>query len=86
MIEAVNERSFVYLSELVAENSDWFNQQRDTYGAILFRGFELETTDCPQQAQYSTTSQNSHRFRQYVQYSQYEASWVKERRFFLNRL
>ncbi|MDJ1171750.1 TauD/TfdA family dioxygenase [Roseofilum sp. BLCC_M154] len=43
VIEPVKERSFPVLSKLVRENSDWFNQQRDTYGAILFRGFEVES-------------------------------------------
>src|SRR4028119_6774 len=43
VIEPVKEKSFAFLTELVRENSDWFNQQLDTYGAILFRGFEVET-------------------------------------------
>ncbi|GEM_PF-2938554 len=42
VIEPVKEKSFGALTELVRDNSDWFNQQRDTYGAILFRGFEVE--------------------------------------------
>ncbi|MEM1170168.1 MAG: TauD/TfdA family dioxygenase [Cyanobacteria bacterium P01_H01_bin.35] len=43
VIEAVKEKSFTALAELVRENSDWFNKQQDNYGALLFRGFEVET-------------------------------------------
>lgn len=43
IIEPVKEKSFASLTELIRKNSNWFNQQRDTYGAILFRGFEVET-------------------------------------------
>ncbi|MGD1704142.1 TauD/TfdA family dioxygenase [Dapis sp. BLCC M229] len=43
IIEPVKEKSFTALAELVRENSDWFNRQQDIYGAILFRGFEVET-------------------------------------------
>ncbi|NEQ40173.1 MAG: hypothetical protein F6K40_29600 [Okeania sp. SIO3I5] len=43
VIEPVKEKSFTALAELVRQNSDWFNRQQDTYGALLFRGFEVET-------------------------------------------
>ena len=43
VIEPVKEKSFTALAELVRENSDWFNRQQDNYGALLFRGFEVET-------------------------------------------
>jgi alpha-ketoglutarate-dependent taurine dioxygenase len=42
VIEPVNEKSFTVLKALLNENSNWFNKQLDTYGAILFRGFEVE--------------------------------------------
>ncbi len=43
VIESVKDKSFSALAELVRENSDWFNRQQDNYGALLFRGFEVET-------------------------------------------
>ncbi len=42
VIEPVKEQSFAVLKALLSESYDWFNQQLDTYGAILFRGFEIE--------------------------------------------
>jgi len=42
VIEPVNEKSFTLLKALLNESCDWFNKQLDTYGAILFRGFEVE--------------------------------------------
>ncbi|MBR8837277.1 MAG: TauD/TfdA family dioxygenase [Stigonema ocellatum SAG 48.90 = DSM 106950] len=42
VIEPVQENSFAVLKGLLSESRDWFNQQLDTYGAILFRGFEVE--------------------------------------------
>jgi alpha-ketoglutarate-dependent taurine dioxygenase len=45
VIEPVNEKSFTVLKALLNESSDWFNKQLDTYGAILFRGFEVEDAE-----------------------------------------
>lgn len=45
VIEPVKEKSFAVLKGLLNESSDWFNQQLDTYGAILFRGFEVEDAE-----------------------------------------
>ncbi len=42
VIEPVKEKSLAVLKGLLSESSDWFNQQLDTYGAILFRGFDVE--------------------------------------------
>jgi Taurine catabolism dioxygenase TauD, TfdA family len=42
VIEPVNEKSFTLLKALLNESYDWFNKQLDTYGAILFRGFEVD--------------------------------------------
>jgi hypothetical protein len=42
VIEPVNEKSFTLFKALLKESYDWFNEQLDTYGAILFRGFEVE--------------------------------------------
>ena len=43
VIEPVQEKSFSALAELVRENRDWFHRQQDNCGALLFRGFEIET-------------------------------------------
>ena len=43
VIEPVQKKSFSVLAELVRENRDWFHRQQDNYGALLFRGFEIET-------------------------------------------
>ncbi|BAY24657.1 hypothetical protein NIES2100_44520 [Calothrix sp. NIES-2100] len=42
VIEPVYDKSFTVLKALLNESCDWFNKQLDTYGAILFRGFEVE--------------------------------------------
>ncbi len=42
VMEPINEKSFTVLKALLNESCDWFNKQLDTYGAILFRGFEIE--------------------------------------------
>ncbi|KAB8330998.1 hypothetical protein SD80_025865 [Scytonema tolypothrichoides VB-61278] len=42
VIEPVKEKSFAALKALLKESAQWFNKQLDTYGAILFRGFEVE--------------------------------------------
>lgn len=45
VIEPVNEKSFTLFKALLKESHDWFNKQLDTYGAILFRGFEVESAE-----------------------------------------
>lgn len=45
VLEPVNEKSFAVLKALVYENCDWLNKQLDKYGAILFRGFEVESAE-----------------------------------------
>jgi len=45
VIEPVTEKSFLALTTLVKKHSNWFNQQLDKYGAILFRGFEVEKAE-----------------------------------------
>lgn len=42
VIEPVKEKSFASLKLLLNENGAEFNKLLDTYGAILFRGFEVE--------------------------------------------
>ncbi|MBP5974446.1 TauD/TfdA family dioxygenase [Brasilonema sp. CT11] len=50
VIEPVKEKSFAVLKALLKENAQWFNKQLDTYGAILFRGFEVEGAEQFQKA------------------------------------
>lgn len=50
VIEPVKEKSFAVLKALLKESGDWFNKQLDTYGAILFRGFEVEGAEQFQKA------------------------------------
>ncbi|MBN3947421.1 MAG: TauD/TfdA family dioxygenase [Nostoc sp. NMS7] len=45
VIEPVEEKSFAVLQLLLSKNRDWFNHQLDTYGAILFRGFDIENAE-----------------------------------------
>ncbi|QDL12379.1 hypothetical protein DP113_22505 [Brasilonema octagenarum UFV-E1] len=50
VIEPVKEKSFAVLKALLKESAQWFNKQLDTYGAILFRGFEVEGAEQFQKA------------------------------------
>ncbi|MBW4624958.1 MAG: TauD/TfdA family dioxygenase [Brasilonema octagenarum HA4186-MV1] len=50
VIEPVQEKSFAVLKALLKESAQWFNKQLDTYGAILFRGFEVEGAEQFQKA------------------------------------
>ncbi|WP_339384981.1 TauD/TfdA family dioxygenase [Iningainema tapete] len=43
VIEPVKEKSFAALKLLLSQRGDWFNQQLDTYGAILLRNFAVES-------------------------------------------
>lgn len=45
VIEPIKENTFQTLIEIVKQHSAWFNHQKDNYGAILFRGFAVETAD-----------------------------------------
>lgn len=45
VIEPVKEKSFAVLKALLSKSGDWFNKQLDRYGAILFRGFEVESAE-----------------------------------------
>lgn len=45
VIETVTEKSFRALAALVKQHCNWFNQQLVQYGAILFRGFEVESAE-----------------------------------------
>ncbi|OKH52346.1 hypothetical protein NIES2101_15235 [Calothrix sp. HK-06] len=42
VIEPVQETSFAHLLRLLGENGTEFNELLDKYGAVLFRGFEIE--------------------------------------------
>ncbi|WP_407890343.1 TauD/TfdA family dioxygenase [Scytonema sp. NUACC26] len=45
VVQPVNDKSFAVLEARLHESSDWFNKQLDKYGAILFRGFEVESAE-----------------------------------------
>ncbi|MBO3463239.1 TauD/TfdA family dioxygenase [Aetokthonos hydrillicola Thurmond2011] len=42
VLEPAEDKSFEVLTLLLSKSRDWFNHQLDTYGAILFRGFDVE--------------------------------------------